>query len=120
MARRYTRKSKVAKEPLPERICPFCGKKFVPKSKLAIYHSNRCRVAATRQRQRQAAMLDVLNGDLERLRKGLPETARLVEDATMKHGVDVGRMVLNISLAAAKEFKELYDTRMREPNGRGE
>lgn len=108
MTRKKTRRKAAPKEPLPEQVCPVCKKRFVPKSKHAVYDSNKCRVAATRQRQRQAAALEALNGDLDRLRVGLPATAKLVEKVTIEHGLDVGRVALQVSLAAAKEYKDRY------------
>lgn len=113
------RKTSTSKEPLPERVCPVCGKTFIPKSAKAIYHAEKCKVKALRQRKRQAEWIAALDGDLERLRVGLPETARMVETLTLRHGLEVGRAALSLSLAAAKEFKDLYDSRMKEPNGVG-
>lgn len=109
MATKKARKRSKPVEPLPERICPVCGKKFIPKTNRAIYDRPSCRVQAVELRRKQTAWLAELNGDLERLRQGLPDTARRVEEMTRAHGLEVGRAALALALASAKEFKDLYN-----------
>jgi hypothetical protein len=60
-------------------------------------------------KKKQEAWVAELNGDLDRLRVGLPDAARRVEEMTRAHGLEVGRAALALALASAKEFKDLYN-----------
>lgn len=93
---------------LPKQKCPVCGKSFQPKSKRAIYDSRACRIRAHRQKKERAEKLKVMNGRLELLRQRLPDTAKIVEDITLKFGTEAGQMALDAVYHATSELRDRY------------
>lgn len=79
-----------------DRVCPTCGKHFIPATKNQVYHSDYCRVKAYRQRQKQSPELAPLDGSgmLDEIRRLDPETARDIEMLATKAGKQLAEDIL--------------------------
>lgn len=79
-----------------ERICPTCGKHFIPTKKNQRYDTAYCRVKAHRQRQKESPELAPLDrtGMLEEIRKLDAETARDIEQLAIRAGNKMAEDVL--------------------------
>lgn len=79
-----------------ERVCPTCGKHFVPATKSQVYDTDYCRVKAYRQRHKKDQQLAPLDGTgmLDEIRRLDPETARDIEALALKAGKKMAEDIL--------------------------
>ena len=85
---------------MDDRVCPVCGVTFTPKHKRQIYHSDYCRVKASRERRKGLeAPLDA-TGLLDEIRKVDAEIAHDIEDVAKRAGLAFAEEILLICYRA--------------------
>lgn len=84
-----------------DRICPVCGLTFTPKTKRQIYHSDYCRVKASRERKKNVDVPVEINWMLEQIRRIDPESALDLEQVAKEVGLKYAEKMILIGYRLA-------------------